>query len=265
MPVFFNGTFDDTSRLTAAVLAMVVMTLAASAVYCFNDVVDADADRRHPKKNRRPVARRLITERQACVFGTILAIASVVLAAVVLPLPYAVAIIVAYFGINALYIVRLKHIPIVDCLAVASGFVLRILLGSVATNVVPTPWLISLTATLAVFLCLGKRRADITATRRQPRSPLYHVRNLDRILIAMVIVNLALYAAYTMSPDVTRRMSPYVILTIIYVAVGILRYLYIVTVARLTAPPTSILLHDNVIRISVVLWLIHFSILIYVR
>lgn len=155
------------AALARAGTAFVAFSLAASAVYCVNDVLDAAADRVHPGKCRRPVAAGLVTPRQALATAALLAAGAVALA---VPLGPAFTVVLAgYLALSLVYSVRLKAVPVLEVLAVACGFVLRALGGAAAVHLPPSTWFLMVALFGALFLVAGKRRAE--QRRAEQRRP----------------------------------------------------------------------------------------------
>jgi len=140
--------------------AFAVFCLAASGTYCLNDVVDREADRRHPVKRDRPIASGVVSVRLAVgVGGALLALAMAGSAAIGRP---RLALVVAiYVGVTIAYSLWLKHEPILDLGAVAAGFVLRAIAGGVATRVPLSNWFIIVACFGSLFMVAGKREAEM--------------------------------------------------------------------------------------------------------
>ena len=140
--------------------AFAVFCLAASGTYCLNDVVDREADRRHPVKRDRPIASGVVSVRLAVgVGGGLLALAMAGSAAIGRP---RLALVVAiYVGVTIAYSLWLKHEPILDLGAVAAGFVLRAIAGGVATRVPLSNWFIIVACFGSLFMVAGKREAEM--------------------------------------------------------------------------------------------------------
>lgn len=147
----------------AALLAALAFALASSACYIFNDLADREADRHHPRKCRRPIARGDISPRQAVVFGIALLLAA---GLTVLALPsessrlwVGISIGLHVFNVFS-YSVLWKHIAIADVMSLSLGFVLRVMGGCAAVGIEPTVWLLNVTFFLSMFLAFGKRLGE---------------------------------------------------------------------------------------------------------
>jgi decaprenyl-phosphate phosphoribosyltransferase len=155
------GTLDESDVAGRTALAFVTFCLVASAIYLVNDVIDADEDRRHPSKRRRPIAAGEIAPRTAIVTAAVLLCAGLALGyGVTLELGLTVTV---YVAIQAAYTLGLKRQPVMDLAAVASGFLLRAIAGGVASGIYLSPWFLLVAAFGSLFMVAGKRYSEIHA------------------------------------------------------------------------------------------------------
>lgn len=148
--------------LKPAIIAAVVLSLASSACYIFNDLADIEKDRLHPRKRRRPLASGAVTPGEGKVFAFVL-LAVVIGLILLVPAPgiYWLSIITGLYVLNTnLYSFYLKHKAIADVMCLSLGFVLRVLAGCGAASVQPSTWLLNCTLFLAMFLSFGKRLGE---------------------------------------------------------------------------------------------------------
>lgn len=189
-----RGRADGTAY---ALVAFGVFTMASCAVYFVNDVVDAERDRRHPRKRYRPVASGALGAGHAVA----LAVACVLLAevgGVAIGSAGLVACVTAYLIISFLYSARLKHIPVIELTVVASGFVLRALGGAAAAQVAPSGWFVLVCSLAALLVAIAKRYTELaglgpTAARHRPCLRGYTPGGLR---IAQRCISVAVIAAY---------------------------------------------------------------------
>lgn len=161
LPLFFNGGIANIGDLTTLVAAFFSFSFIASSIYCLNDIKDAEADRLHPKKCKRPIASGAVSIPQA--IATMLGCIAISIVAL-LPLQNFIntmAIVAIYFLLNIAYCLKLKRIAIVDVFVIASGFVLRLAAGGVAVGIELSHWIVMMTFLLALFLAFAKRRDDV--------------------------------------------------------------------------------------------------------
>ena len=270
IPMFFGGRLLNADDVIASVVTFFAFSFAASAIYCFNDIVDVDADRRHPVKCHRPIASGAVSVPTAYALMAVLALLSALLLFFLPQRAGETAGIVAfYFLLNMAYCIWLKRHAIIDVCTVAFGFVLRILAGGMACDVAVSNWLVLMTFLLALFLSFAKRRDDVlrmNETGEPPRRNTirYNITFVNQAITITGTVTLVCYIMYTVSPEVVSRFhAPYLYLTSIFVLVGLLRYMQLTVVDEVSGDPTKILLRDRFTQAIVVAWIMSFLLIIY--
>ena len=270
IPMFFGGRLLNADDVIASVVTFFAFSFVASAIYCFNDIVDVDADRRHPVKCHRPIASGAVSVPTAYALMAVLALLSALLLFFLPQRAGETAGIVAfYFLLNMAYCLWLKRHAIIDVCTVAFGFVLRILAGGMACDVAVSNWLVLMTFLLALFLSFAKRRDDVlrmNETGEPPRRNTirYNITFVNQAITITGTVTLVCYIMYTVSPEVVSRFhAPYLYLTSIFVLVGLLRYMQLTVVDEVSGDPTKILLRDRFTQAIVVAWIMVFLLIIY--
>jgi len=256
------------SATTALQLGLMFLSFCAvaSAVYVINDYADRDSDANHPVKKNRPIARGAIRKSTAVILIAILVFVGFGLAIAVGNIA-TLALVAAYFAINIAYSFWLKKFPIIDVGIISCGFILRMETGLQLTDVDPSVWIIVLTALVALFLALGKRRDDLVlgldATHRKSIDG-YNKQFLD-ISVSIVLGSLLIgYLIYTTDQHVIEHYgTDKLVLTSPFVIAGVLRYLQIMLVEERSGSPTEIVLADKFLVITVFLWAASFSAIIY--
>ncbi len=268
IPMFFGGHMLDVQALIASFLAFMAFSLAASSVYCFNDIIDVEADRRHPVKCHRPIASGAVSITQ----GYMLMALMIILSFAILLFDgswLVAATIITYYLMNLAYCARLKDYAIIDVCIIASGFVLRILAGGFATDVIPSKWLVLMTFLLTLFLSFAKRRDDVLRMNQTGQAPRkntirYNLTFINQAITITAGVTLVCYIMYTVSPEVTLRLhNDYLYLTSIFVIIGLLRYIQIAVVDEKSGDPTKVVLHDHFTQLVILGWIIAFVLIIY--
>ena len=270
LPVFFGGALLNTTEVVAAALTFMSFSLAASAIYCLNDIIDVDADRAHPVKCKRPIASGAISIPQAYGMMTVSLLISIVLM-FLLPEGHAksILVIIAYFVINVAYCLRLKEYAIIDVCIIASGFVLRILAGGYATGVHLSKWIVLMTFLLTLFLAFAKRRDDVlrmNTTGRAPRknTSRYNLTFINQAITITGSVMVVCYVMYTVSPEIIAQFATdKLYLTSILVILAILRYLQISVVDEKSGDPVKVALSDRATQLILLAWMLSFLIIIY--
>jgi decaprenyl-phosphate phosphoribosyltransferase len=185
-----------------ALMAAAAFTAASVAVYLINDVLDAERDRQHPVKRRRPIAAGQLRASHAVLVAVGCA-AFAVAAGPVFRVPLLAPVIAGYLALSLLYCLVLKHVPVLELLFVASGFMLRVLGGAAATHVVPSVWFLLVCSLGALLVATAKRFTELTvlgaaAARHRPAMRGYRpaaLRLTQRLTAAAMIVTYLLWAA----------------------------------------------------------------------
>lgn len=251
--IVFAAKLGDVSRWVEAVAAFAAYCAASSAAYLVNDVRDREADRVHPLKQRRPVARGDLSVGSALVLAAVLATAALVLGAALGGT--SVLLLGVFVALQVAYTLRLKHVVLVDVATIASLFVVRAAAGAVAVRVPISPWLLVCTGLLALFLALGKRRAELVLveSRAAPgRTVLdgYSLEWVDRMGTAVAFATVVVYSAYTVSAHDSRALPA----TIPFVVFGLARYVHLIRRRGLGEEPDQVLVTDRPILVAVALW-----------
>lgn len=251
----FSKSFLQTEPLLRSIAAFILFCLVSGAVYLINDLADVKQDRLHPRKKTRPIAA-----------GQLGVIPSIISAVFILALSFTFAwfldsdffaVLFGYFALVCAYTFILKHVVIIDVLALAAGFVLRTVGGTVVIHVKISPWLLLCTLLLALFLGLNKRRGELVSlaggavAHRQILGE-YSVDLVDHMLSVITSTTLISYSLYTFSAG-----EPYyMMLTIPFVLYGFFRYQYLVQKKDMGEAPELTLLADKPLLVDIALWLL---------
>lgn len=246
-----------------------IFCAVSSAGYVLNDVVDAEQDREHPRKRKRPIASGAVPVGVAMVFAVALA-AGALVASYFLDF-YFLLFISAYLVLTLAYSFVLKHAVIVDVLTIAAGFVIRAVAGAVvvqsidpktlvAERVAISPWLLVCTTLLALFLGLAKRRSELMTlenggiAHRRTLSE-YSAPMLEQMLSITAATTLMSYCLYTFTGK-TGASHPYMMATVPFVIYGLFRYLYLVHTRNAGGSPELVLLDDKPMLINMLLYVV---------
>lgn len=269
MPLVFGRQLTDIDSVICSIVAFLAFCLAASSIYCLNDIVDVEHDRKHPVKCNRPIASGAVSIRKAYVMMFVLIIISLAVLFVLLPNTITGYVVLLYWLVNIAYSVRLKHIAIIDVFILSFGFVLRIVAGGAAIHVGISHWLILMTMLLTLFLGFAKRRDDVMRYKKtgippRPNTVRYNFTFLNEATTVCGSVMLVCYIMYTVSPAVIASFNNHhIYLTSVYVLLGLLRYMQLAVVDENTGDPTLTLLRDRFMQVVVVAWLLTFVVIIY--
>lgn len=271
LPLFFDRHLADMEYLLPCVTAFFSYSFAASGIYCFNDIWDAEADRQHPQKCKRPIASGKVSKRAGYTIAAGCIIMSLILASSQIGggSYYLFAIICFYLLMNVAYCVKLKQIALVDVFIIAVGFVLRILAGGVAANIWISQWIVLMTFLLALFLAFAKRRDDVviyedTGVKTRRNVNRYNLQFMNQAISIIASITIVCYIMYTVSDEVVERMqTSYLYATSIFVLAGIMRYLQLTIVDVKSGSPTKVLMTDRFIQCCVLGWVAAFFLILY--
>jgi len=263
----FSKHLFDPPAVARAGVAFAVFCALAGVVYLVNDLSDLERDRLHPAKRSRPLASGALPIGVARVASAVLLLASLA-ASWALGTGFLLCA-ASYLALGFAYSLGLKHVVILDVLAVALGFVLRAVAGAVAIGVHFSPWLLVCTILLALFLALAKRRHELVtlekaaASHRQILAE-YSPYLLDQMIGVVTASCLTAYAFYTLAPEtVEKYQTERLALTIPFVIYGIFRYLYLVHQRDQGGSPGDVLLADRPLLAAVALWAAAVVLIVY--
>lgn len=272
IPMFFGGSLLDPGDIRASVLTFLAYSFIASSVYCFNDINDVEADRRHPVKCKRPLASGALTIGAAWGLMALTLVLAAAFTAMLGGKEHILkvgGVLLFYYIMNLCYCAKLKQYAIVDVCVVAFGFVLRVLAGGFATDIVPSKWLVLMTFLLTLFLSFAKRRDDVlrmNETGEPPRKNTirYNLTFINQAITVSASVTLVCYIMYTVSPEVVARFgSDMLYLTSVFVLLGLLRYMQITVVDKKSGDPTKMVLRDRFTQLVIAAWALTFLVIIY--
>lgn len=255
--LLFDGKLFDLPSVLAVITAFVLLCLMSGAVYLMNDLVDIESDRQHPTKKNRPLPSGRLNPQVAAAVAALLAIISLV-AGYFLSLELAL-ILLLYLLSQIAYTFKLKHVVLLDVLTIAMGFVLRIAAGVVVIDVERfSPWLYVFGGFLALFMALGKRRAELVllgdgAGSHRAILDDYNLDLIDRLQGIVTTSAVVAYSLYTFLAEGLPE-NHAMMLTIPFVLYGIFRYLYLIHIREEGGAPEEILLRDTPLQITLVLY-----------
>lgn len=265
-PLFFDFGKITLYTLGMSFTAFVSFSLAASAIYLLNDVVDIEQDRKHPYKKNRPIASGRLSIPVAIAMSGFVAIASLTLAALLSGMALA-SVIAFYLVLNLGYVFGLKKINLIDVCLISLGFVLRLAAGASSAHLGLSHWIVLCVFILSLFLAFAKRRDDVlilqeTGLAMRQSLKGYNTDFIDSVLSMLSSVLLVFYVMYTISTDVVAKYGTHnLYVTAVFVLVGILRYKQISLVFKNSGAPTEILFKDRIVQASVALWAVSFVVI----
>ena len=267
--VVFAGKLFELPLVLRALAAFALFCAASSAAYLVNDFADREADAHHPTKRRRPIASGRLSPALALSMAALLA--AIAIGGALAVSRGLFAFVIGYFALTLAYNLLLKRIFIVDAIAVAAGFVLRAAAGAAAIDAVISPWLLSCSFSLALFLALGKRRHELTLlgdSAEAHRTALgdYTVALLDSWLTALTGATIVAYALYTQAPRTVEHFgTTNLIYTVPFVVYSLFRYQHRVVAEGKGGDPGAALLHDQGLFLAISGWAAAAAWVIYAR
>ena len=271
LPVFFGGALLHIESVYAGLVTALCFSFAASSIYCLNDIVDVEDDRRHPVKCHRPMASGAISIPQGYTLMFLMFILSMLSTFLLRHNQLETAsVILFYWILNIAYCLKLKQYAIIDVCVVSFGFVLRILAGGYATSIHLSKWIVLMTFLLMLFLSFAKRRDDVIRMNETGHAPRqntirYNLTFINQAITITASVTLVCYIMYTVSPETIQNFhTDYLYLTSVFVLVGLLRYIQIAVVDKRSGDPTKVMLHDRFMQFVVLAFGLAFLFIIYV-
>jgi 4-hydroxybenzoate polyprenyltransferase len=259
--------FSHPIPIIRSIAGVILFCALSSTVYIINDLVDVDADRRHPVKRNRPIASGRLPIPVAVTAAGILLIFTLPLAYVLSPKFFGIC--AGYLLLNLAYSNWLKHIPIVDVLVLASFYVLRVAGGAELVVVERfSPWLYVVTTLGALYIGFGKRRAELNLLAGEANAHRrvlsgYTIPLLDQFITIVSGTTIVAYSLYTFSaPNLPTDHT--MMLTIPFVLYGVFRYLYLLQVKEVGGAPEDLILTDRPLQVTVLLWGLSIFLIFYV-
>ncbi|MFL0249835.1 decaprenyl-phosphate phosphoribosyltransferase [Clostridium neuense] len=262
--IIFSGNFSNKPLILENLFVFVMFCLTSSSVYIFNDIIDADKDRKHPVKKNRPIASGKVSKIQGIIFDVILLIIIITFTSRVDI--NILILLIGYIIMNIFYSFILKNVVIIDVMIITAGFVMRLASGGMATHVELSPWIILCTVLLALFIALNKRKSEIismkeNSTKTRKILEEYSVELIDKMLTIVTPSILMAYCLYTFSSIQNRSMM----ITIPFVLYGIFRYEYLMEKANIGGKPEDVFTKDTPFLINIVCWFLAVIIVIYFK
>ena len=268
IPLFFSGRIFDAIFVAESFVGFILFSLVASSIYIINDYVDIEKDKKHPEKKFRPLASGVISKKNALILFFILVFISFI--GIIGLDNYKVGLILlSYFLLNIAYSFKLKQIAILDVMIIATGFLMRVLVGGYITGIIISDWTILLTFTLALILALGKRRGElinlnVTGTTRKSLDG-YNEQFVNAALIVASTITVVCYLMFILSPETQLKFHHYIVYTFVFVFAGILRYLQQTFVFEKSESPTKLIFKDPFLQILILIWGVAYFLLIYYK
>lgn len=263
----------DTQTLLTSIKAFIAFCLISSSIYLINDSIDKDKDKEHPTKKFRAIASGLVSIKSAFILSLVYFSLSFIIGFSINI--FFGFILILYFLVQILYCFKLKQIPIIEFFCIASGFILRSVAGGIAANIFISSWFLLSVGMLSLFLAVEKRKAEIVNlrnsklnTRKVLKS--YSLTLINKFEAVLTSSTIMTYSLWAYGPSIGGSKSPFMIITIPLVMLGIFRYQMLSDIKQNRIlkksninleTPEKIIFTDKPIQIIVLSWLL---IIIYI-
>ena len=258
-PAFFDGNLSDFTIVYKLIIALLGFSFICSSVYILNDIEDIEYDKNHPVKKERTLATGFFKKSTALIISFISFAIGIVLLKDYLFIP------LIYLSLNLLYIYKIKKIALIDIVCVSLGYIVRLFFGAFIANVSLSCWIIIMTFLLAMFLLSAKRYNELKYGKNTRLSLKdYNTEFLGNMMTIFSAIIIVAYIMYCISPEIINKFNcEYIYTTVIFVLLGILRYLQLTFIFNKTGSPTEVIYNDNFMKITVLLWVFSFIYIIY--
>lgn len=215
LPLFFGGKLMNIEYLKETLIAFTAFSFASSAVYCFNDICDADSDRLDEKRKNRPIASGEIVINNAYIFYVFLILISVSI--IFRSGIQAMALLVGYILINIFYSLEIRDIRFADVAILTAGFLIRVFAGSAVTNIKISMFMLFTVTFFSMYMSFGKRYGELKSDNRKSRKVLekYSEKTLRKAMNICVFAGLFTYFLWGISLGKALITSPIVLVIII--------------------------------------------------
>ena len=261
------GVLDQRQELGLTLIAFASFCCAASGIYMWNDLLDVEADRRHPTKCKRPIPSGQLSVGAARAAGVVLPLAALGLAALTGRWE-TVAVVATYIVITIAYTIWLKHVPVVDVVTVAAGFVLRAAAGATAVDVPMSRWFVLCVTFGSLFIVIGKRYAelnelgDAAGTRATLEEySLGYLRMLLSMSLAGVFISYCVWAFET--AEASTSDWPLYELSIVPMLMALMQYLFVLDKGGGSAPE-EVFISDRILQFLGLCWILIYGLAVYV-
>lgn len=267
-PLLFSGQLVELGLVWRVLLASAALCAVSSSIYIVNDLIDRERDLVHPVKRARPIASGAVPVPAAMAIAVGLLMTGAVLLASACVAVSVWSLVAGFFALNLGYSLYLKRKVIIDVLAIAVGYVVRVLIGGAVVGVEVTHWLVLCTFLLATFLGFSKRRHELTqlgpgASHHRPVLSLYSEEFLDHASLLTLAMTLTCYFFYTIAPETVERFGTHALVySGLIVMFSLFRYLFLIHVKKMGSP-VEVLYYDRQIVLAVLCWTVYVIAVVY--
>ncbi len=283
--LLFSGQLFNINLFILTTYGVIIFCALSSSIYIINDIFDVEKDRIHPFKRFRPIAHNDVSVNMAITLAVILGVGALLFSFLIEPAFFIIAIV--FFLLHISYSAWLKHIEIVDILTLAAGYMLRVFAGEIVSDTHISAWLLLSVISISIFLAIGKRRSEITLLSHQAGPQLNTRKTLSHYTDKLLDIYLSIFATSTFisyslftflenprglqfnltifPADAlgTYLQRKWLMVTIVPVAYGLMRYLQLIYEKQQGESPERVLFSDRPLLLSVVIWTVLVVVLLY--
>ena len=267
LPCFFSGNLFNIRYFFITFVSIISFCLMSSTIYIINDIQDIDKDKLHEKKRNRPIASGKIKIKNAKIFAISIFSLSIIINLIEIIFLncniISLIILISYFFINICYSVfKWKNIPLLDVVLLSLGFYLRVLMGSVITNITISTWLYLIVLSGAFYMGFGKRRNEIKMTGNKTRKVLekYNFSFLDRSMNTCMTLSIVFFSFWCM--EKTTVESNFLILVPLLIII-FFKYSMNIEEQKNDGDPVDVILNDKLLIGMVILLIVLMISLVY--
>ena len=271
LPLIFNGNLFNKNMFFVTCLGFISFSFLASTIYIFNDLYDYENDKKHPLKKNRPIASGKVSKGEAKLLIVILLILafSLIFGMNILNMIdkkaflLSLMIMVLYFFINIMYSIKMKHLPIIDIILLALGFVLRVYFGGSICDIEISSWLNLTVLSFSLYLVIGKRKGELEKNKAsRPVLKYYTVDFLDKFMYSFLTLTLVFYSLWCISTVNTGNCGIYSIFIIIFI---VMKYSLNIENSQneYLSDPVEVLFHDKILILAIILYFIYMGGILY--
>ena len=264
VPFFHREIFNFTA-LVNLWSSFFLFCLISSIIYIFNDIIDRDDDKKNLKIKYRPLATGDIEFQNVIIILSILILGTIIIIRTGNVSLSTLYLIFLYVGINFLYTIYLKKVIFLEILLVSSGFVIRLFVGSFATNIDPSSWIIICTWLLSLFMIIGKRVSEMNSGYSRKVLKHYNYSHLVNSLKVIYILIVLTYIFYSIDTIIIKKFGTYILFTIPFVIFGMYYYLKLLINIKVKLEPTILIFKNKILFCTGILWLLVFMLVIYIK
>jgi len=267
LPIFFAGKISNVVLLQQTLISFISFSFLTSFIYILNDYMDLEQDRAHPSKKNRPLASGKIPIAHAGAMAIVLLIVGLGIIFQLSIDTFYVSL--SYVVIMVAYCLVFRKMALVDIGIIATGFVIRLYVGSTVTGIPNSMWIIIMTFLLALFITLAKRRDDLTRltiiNEENTRESLngYNITLVDSLIIVLIPIIIVSYILYCTADENITRVGNNLYLTSVFVFFGFMRYLQLIFVKKMGGDPMILLYRDSGIQLILLFWISSFAWILY--